>query len=54
MARVRLSDSNRSRASAVADLVMSDYGHSRMREIVFGGVTRALMTIAPIPMLMSH
>lgn len=35
-------------------LVMGGYGHSRMREIVFGGVTRAIMTSAPIPVLMSH
>ncbi|MGD9980566.1 MAG: universal stress protein [Hyphomonadaceae bacterium] len=38
-----------------ADLiVMGGYGHSRLREFVFGGVTRALSRNAAIPVLMSH
>jgi len=38
-----------------ADLiVMGGYGHSRLREFVFGGVTRALSRKATIPVLMSH
>jgi nucleotide-binding universal stress UspA family protein len=38
-----------------ADLiVMGGYGHSRLREFVFGGVTRALSRSATIPVLMSH
>lgn len=38
-----------------ADLiVMGGYGHSRMREFVFGGVTRALSRTSTIPLLMSH
>jgi nucleotide-binding universal stress UspA family protein len=38
-----------------ADLiVMGGYGHSRLREFVFGGVTRALSRTPPIPVLLSH
>ena len=38
-----------------ADLVvMGAYGHSRMREAVFGGVTRSLLSGCPIPLLLSH
>lgn len=38
-----------------ADLiVMGGYGHSRLREFVFGGVTRALSRNATMPVLMSH
>jgi nucleotide-binding universal stress UspA family protein len=38
-----------------ADLiVMGGYGHSRLREFVFGGVTRALSRDITIPVLMSH
>lgn len=35
-------------------LVMGGYGHSRLREFVFGGVTRAISRECPIPVLMSH
>jgi len=38
-----------------ADLiVMGCYGHSRIREQVFGGVTRALLATLPVPILMTH
>lgn len=38
-----------------ADLiVMGGFGHSRLRQFVFGGVTRALWRSAPLPLLMSH
>jgi nucleotide-binding universal stress UspA family protein len=38
-----------------ADLiVMGCYGHSRIREQVFGGVTRALLNHLPTPILMTH
>lgn len=38
-----------------ADLiVMGAYGHSRLREFVFGGVTRDLTNDSPLPLLMSH
>jgi nucleotide-binding universal stress UspA family protein len=35
-------------------LVMGAYTHSRLRELVFGGVTRHMLAHAPIPILMSH
>jgi nucleotide-binding universal stress UspA family protein len=35
-------------------LVMGAYGHSRMREFVFGGATRHVLRNATIPVLMSH
>ena len=38
-----------------ADLVvMGCYGHGRIREQVFGGVTRALLARLPAPILMTH
>jgi nucleotide-binding universal stress UspA family protein len=35
-------------------LVMGGYGHTRLREAVFGGFTRALLEAAPLPVLMAH
>lgn len=35
-------------------LVTGAYGHSRTRELVFGGVTRTLLTEARLPCLMVH
>lgn len=35
-------------------LVTGAYGHSRLREFVFGGVTRDLTNDTPLPLLMSH
>jgi nucleotide-binding universal stress UspA family protein len=35
-------------------IVIGGYGHSRMREIVLGGVTRGLLQHATVPVLMSH
>lgn len=45
-----------SRAADVeADLiVMGAYGHSRVRELVLGGVTRTLLDTMTVPVLMSH
>ena len=38
-----------------ADLVvMGAYSHSRLRELILGGVTRALLTEADVPVLMTH
>jgi nucleotide-binding universal stress UspA family protein len=38
-----------------ADLiVMGGYGHARIAEFVFGGVTRSLSRDCPVPILMSH
>ncbi|MGE3916198.1 MAG: universal stress protein [Hyphomicrobiaceae bacterium] len=35
-------------------LVMGAWGHSRMREMVFGGVTRHILEHMTVPVLMSH
>ncbi len=35
-------------------LVMGCYGHSRLREMVFGGVTRHVMAHATVPLFMTH
>lgn len=35
-------------------LVMGAYGHGRLGEIIFGGVTRNMQKYTPIPVLMSH
>lgn len=35
-------------------LVMGGYGHSRAREIFFGGVTRFMMSQTPLPILMAN
>ncbi len=43
--------------AAAADaglLVMGGYGHNRLREWVFGGVTAEVLRAAPLPVLMSH
>ena len=42
-------------ADAGADLlVMGAYGHSRLRETVFGGVTATLLTSMTVPVLLSN
>jgi nucleotide-binding universal stress UspA family protein len=35
-------------------LVMGGYGRARVREMVFGGVTRTVVETAPLPVFMSH
>jgi nucleotide-binding universal stress UspA family protein len=41
--------------AAGADLlVMGAYSRSRMRELLFGGVTEHMMTDAPVPVLLAH
>jgi len=35
-------------------LVMGGYGHSRLREMVMGGVTRHVLTHATLPVFMAH
>lgn len=37
-----------------SSIVMGGYGHSRMQERVFGGVTRAMLQHGRVPMLLSH
>lgn len=42
-------------AAANADLlVMGGYGHSRTREVIFGGFTRRVLSHADLPILMAH
>jgi nucleotide-binding universal stress UspA family protein len=41
--------------SAEAELiVMGGYGHARLQEAIFGGVTRTLIEGSDIPLLLSH
>jgi nucleotide-binding universal stress UspA family protein len=35
-------------------IVMGSYGHSRLRELVLGGVTRTMLDTMTVPLLMSH
>ena len=35
-------------------LVMGGYGHSRVREVVFGGFTRRVLLHADLTVLMAH
>lgn len=35
-------------------LVMGAYGHTRLRELVFGGATRTLLETMTVPVLLSH
>jgi nucleotide-binding universal stress UspA family protein len=42
-------------SGAKADLlVMGGYGHSRVREVIFGGFTRSILNAAQLPVLMVH
>ncbi len=42
------------KASAADLIVIGGYGHSRLREWVLGGATRALLSDAPVPVFISH
>jgi len=44
----------RAAAERGALVVMGAYGHSRMREWIFGGFTRHVMRGAAVPVLMMH
>ena len=35
-------------------VVMGGFGHGRIREAVFGGVSRRMLTESPVPLLMAH
>jgi len=35
-------------------IVMGGYGHSKLSEQIFGGVTRDMLRGSPVPILMSH
>ena len=41
-------------ARAVDMLVMGAYGHSRMRDFVLGGATKAIVSAPPLPVFLSH
>ncbi|WP_431282891.1 universal stress protein [Humitalea sp. 24SJ18S-53] len=45
---------NQASDSAADLLVIGAYGHSRVREMILGGVTRSLLQQMTIPVLMSH
>ena len=45
---------SRATETAADLLVLGGYGHSRLRELVLGGVTRSALAAATIPTLMSH
>ncbi|KAB7646367.1 universal stress protein [Polymorphobacter fuscus] len=40
--------------TGVTWMVQGAYGHSRLRQTIFGGVTRGLLGDAPVPMLIAH
>jgi len=42
------------RAAEADVLVMGGYGHSRVREVMFGGFTRHVLTGADLPVFMAH
>ncbi len=42
------------KASSAKILIVGAYGHSRLREVVLGGVTHDMITGAPLPVLMSY
>jgi len=44
----------RSREIGADAIVMGAYGHSRLREMVLGGVTRHVLMNAKVPMLLAH
>jgi nucleotide-binding universal stress UspA family protein len=35
-------------------IVMGGFVHSRLRELVFGGVTQQLLKSSPVPLFMAH
>lgn len=39
---------------AIDLMVMGGYGHSRMRERIFGGVTKSILEEPPVPVLMAR
>jgi nucleotide-binding universal stress UspA family protein len=45
---------NHAAESAADLLVIGAYGHSRLRELVLGGVTRSILRQMTLPVLMSH
>lgn len=52
--RVSAAEEIQRRASQSELLVMGAYGHSRLREFVFGGATRHMLQNMTVPVLFSH
>jgi nucleotide-binding universal stress UspA family protein len=46
--------SQRARETGADLIVMGAYGHSRMREAIFGGATRRMFETLQVPVLMAH
>ena len=42
------------RGMRAAYIVMGGYSHNRIREVVFGGVTRSLLKECPVPLVIAH
>ena len=42
------------KGKGAAYIVMGGYSHSRVREVVFGGVTRSLLNECPVPLVIAH
>jgi nucleotide-binding universal stress UspA family protein len=55
-ARGGVADTIRRTADALGAglIVMGAYGHSRLRELLLGGVTRSLVADCPVPLLLAH
>lgn len=60
---INLSSAGRSEAKSIEDaaleagadlIVMGGYGHGRLQELIFGGVTRAMLDHCETPLFMSH
>jgi len=45
---------NRASDDAIDLIVMGAYGHTRLREMVLGGVTRDMLATSPVALLLSH
>ena len=45
---------DRAKQTHVGLLVMGAYTHSRLREAMFGGITRDVLASAEIPVLLAH
>lgn len=43
-----------SRSHQFAYIVMGGFGHSRLREAIFGGVTRRMLSESAVPLLLAH
>ena len=45
---------DRAQAIGADYIVMGAYGHNRTRELFFGGVTRTMMHLSPLPLVLAH